>query len=82
MMLADLRWRWQVYGARFVLRELWCRLNEVWKWPIARLLNRRPDTCWAMLVMWAMGYRSLSDGWRQECAPGDPYCGKCAPRSR
>ena len=71
MMLHELRRRWQVYGAAFVLRELWHRANEVWKWPVARWLDRRPDTCWAMLVMWALGYRGFRDGWQQDCKPGD-----------
>lgn len=34
-----------------------------WRWAVARLLDRRKNTCWADLVSWALG----SDGYQLPC---------------
>lgn len=64
-------------------------MNSWLKFKIISLLNRKPDTCWANLVMWAMSYQSFSDtfgvygNWKSQiCREGNKgipyaYCGKC-----
>lgn len=59
-----------------------------WRWRIADILNRLPRTCWANIVFWALGSRSMfdrdnSDDIRRSpmCfSPGQErcYCGKFA----
>ena len=54
------------------------------RWMIARWFGRRPDTCWADVVMWAVMKQPLGElpelrGTRGQCERrGEvPYCGKC-----
>lgn len=52
------------------------------KWRIARLLDRRKDTCRANLYMWAIGYQTYSEtfgvngNWKSQICK-TAYCGKC-----
>jgi len=61
------------------------------RWKIIHWLNKRPDTCWADLVMWAIGpeihpFWEILEmrGTAGQCERrGElPYCGKCAERGR
>ena len=54
------------------------------RWLIIRLLNRLEDTCWADLVMWAIGPKPFSEILEMRGTAGQcqrrgelPYCGKC-----
>ena len=56
---------------------------------VAKLLDRRKDTYWANVAMWAMGYASLKQtfgrngNWNQQlCERGSTYCGKCEVSGR
>ncbi len=56
---------------------------------IARLYDRRDDTCWTNLAMWAMfGDRNDWDNrYQQICRESNPdtpygYCGKCQVTNR
>ena len=51
---------------------------------VARILDRHPKTCWALLVMWAVGIRDFretfveGDIFDQICKGREgQYCGKC-----
>ena len=63
------------------------RISKAFRWRIARLLDRLPDTCWARLAMWATypECHEFSEVWHMRHTAGDcerhglyPYCGKCA----
>lgn len=55
------------------------------RFSIAIKLNNNSESCWANLVLWAVGYQSLFEtfgangNWKnQRCNPEDAYCGKCS----
>ncbi len=58
---------------------------EKFKFLIARLLDRKPNYCWANLAMWAMDYYSTWETFfaisrnvdKLLCEKGREYCGKC-----
>jgi len=69
------------------MNKITCIEKKLRLW-IADLLNRREDTCWAELVLWAVGDRNRFDimNWKryttQSCRlnakEGEyAYCGKC-----
>jgi hypothetical protein len=70
--------------------EKWMRQKRLEKWirmKIAEFLDRREDTCWAELAMWALfpechDFREIFDGLprRGGCERRDEsnYCGKCS----
>ncbi len=62
------------------------RIEEWFRWQIALLLDRRKDTCWTELAMWAL-FPECHDFWeifdnlplRGGCKRRGEfnYCGKC-----
>lgn len=72
---------------------IFCRTFKRLKYWYADRLNRRPEYCWANLVMWCEGYRPFlslfikdhdeNDYTYQYCLRPDApyaYCGKCKER--
>ncbi len=57
------------------------KIDEWWRWSVAKLLDLFPDTCWSAIVGWAM-YDDfcIQDIARQECK--EVWCGKCAFNGR
>lgn len=60
---------------------------------IADLLDRKPDTCWMNLVLWALGIHTLREtfgrdgNWKDQTCRKDAdepydYCGKCEKTGR
>ena len=68
------------------------RAGEKLKFKIAEHYNKRPNYCWANLVMWAFNYRSFwslffrehpeFDYDNQGCKSPHTYCGKCQEENK